>query len=279
MYRISPLLFVLCVGVSFLVGCDTTIKPFSGAKGYSVYGNLSFQKEAHFFRVRPLQQPLGSSVDSLNVAVTLTNRSTGESIVLQDSVVVFDGISTHNYWANFKVAPKTTYELQVEGSDRARTTVQTTTPTAVDPLIIPERVNECNPDTGPMRLDIRFRDVESPVEEVRVGFRYEDEQHWRPVAGVEPVPGRDEKSLEFNLTSVFASVVPSGIFVRQPPCSYLDRPKVRIAFLYPGVDRVTEQEDPLTTYDPTRQARVNNGIGFMGAFRRDTVSIDVSTGS
>lgn len=252
------------------VGCDDTVEPFSEAGAYSVYGNLSFQKEAHFFRVRPLKQPLDSTAESLDATVTLTNLSNGKTRTLRDSVISFEGIRTHNYWTTFKVEPTTTYELKVEDPEEPTTSVRTTTPTDVDPVVVPARGAEC----GDM-MEVRFREAESPVE-VYIGFRYEEKKHWVRRANVESVSGREDKVLRFSLSGVLGRVIPTGLR-EPPPCTQLDDPTLQIAVLYTDPERSVEEASLQVTIDPTEQERVENGVGFFGAFRRDTITAEVDT--
>lgn len=259
-------ILIIVVGV----GCDETVEPFSEAGAYSVYGNLSFQDEAHFFRIRPLKQPLDSSAESLDATVTLTNLSNGKTRTLRDSVITFEGIRTHNYWTTFKVEPTTTYELKVEDPEKQTTTVRTTTPTDADPVVVPAQGAECGDG-----MEVRFREAESPVE-VYVGFRYEEKKHWVRRANVESVSGREDKVLRFSLSGVLGSVIPTGLR-EPPPCTQLDDPTLQIAVLYSDPERNVEEASLQVTIDPTQQERVENGVGFFGAYRRDTITAEVDT--
>lgn len=269
--RIDLLLLIAAgvLGAGALIGCNDTIEPFSEMGSYSVYGNLSFQQEPHFFRVRPLKQSLNSSPESLDVTVTLTNRSNGRTRVLQDSVILFDGIRTHNYWSDFKVEPATTYELRVENSRLPPTSVQTTTPTGVDAVVIPDSVQECG------NVEVRFREAESPVE-IYVGFRFEGEMHWVRRAEVESPPNREHKVLQFELGSVLIAVIPTGLR-EPPPCTQLEDTTIQIAYLYVDPERSQETAGAQVTYDPTQQERIDNGVGFFGAYRRDTITAKADT--
>jgi hypothetical protein len=254
-----------------IVGCDDSIAPFSEESGYSVYGNLSFQSERHFFRVRPLSTPLDASPKSLPADVTLTNTSTGNQLSLQDSVIVFDGTRTHNYWVKFKVDPTTTYELTVKDPTRPTTRVRTTTPTDVNPVVTPERADEC----GEL-MELRFREAKAP-RRVSFGFWYQGEKHWvRPFGDIESTPRRDDFFLQFQPAGVLSQVIPHGL--RQPPpCTQLDDPTLQIEYLYTDPERTTDEVSPEITYDPTEQERIENGVGFFGAYRRDTMAVEVDT--
>lgn len=266
--------FTHVVAISFViiisVGCNGTVEPFSESGSYSVYGNLSFEEEAHFFRVRPLNQSLEASADSLNATVALTNQSDGTTRILEDSVVVFGGVPTHNYWAEFKVEPTTTYEMRITGPSGPATTVQTTTPTAVDPVVVPKRANKCG-----AVMEVRFREAKSPAA-IEVGFHYEGTEHWVRRSDVEDISAREDKILRFNVASLLCTVIPCGPF-EPPPCTQLDDPRLDIAYLYTDPERSAEDVNSEFSFDPTQQERVTNGVGFFGAFRRDTISAAVDT--
>lgn len=252
------------------MGCDNTIEPFSDTGSYSVYGNLSFQDEAHFVRVRPLKKPLGTSLDSLPVTVTLMNLSSGRARTLRDSVIVFDGVRTHNYWTRFKVEPSTTYELRVEDPDRPTTSVQTTTPTGLDPVMDPDSAEECSQE-----MVVRLREAKAPVE-IYIGFQYQGEKHWIRRAEFGSDPRHDDPILRFSPSSILSAEIPTGLR-EPPPCTRLDDTTLDIAFLYTDPERTVDEVDPLVSFDPTQQERVANGVGFFGAYRRDTVAVAVDT--
>jgi archaellum component FlaF (FlaF/FlaG flagellin family) len=266
----SFLIALFVVAGIVLFGCDNTIEPFSEKPAYSVYGYLTSQEEQQFIRVRPLQKPIGTSIESLDATVTLTNRTSGKTRTLQDSVIKFEGVSTHNYWEDFRPKPGTTYELSVDGPD-GTTRIETTTPTGTVPTVTPDRVEKCQ-----TTVQMVFREAAAPIR-LRIGFRYEGELHWIPRSDFQSPPNREDKVLRFFTPSVLGEVIPTG-FREPPPCLQLDSKTVYLAFLYADPNRSTEANTDLgAVFDPTESRRVEGGTGFFGAIRRDTLTMTIDT--
>jgi len=257
--------FVLLGGA--LVGCENTIEPFSEAGAYSVYGNLSLADQKHFFRVKPLNRPIGSE-EPLDVTVTLTNQSDGTTRTLRDSVIVFDGAPTHNYWTAFRPEPATAYELTVERADGTVTRAQATTPTAVDPEVMPSE-----PETCRTEVRVVFREAVAP-RTVAVGFRYEGTMHWvSRSSDIGSPPNRDALGLRFTPQSILVTEVPGRL--GESRCVKLEHATLYVRVLYTG-SRSERSIDELN-FDPTESRQVTNGTGFFGTVRRDTVTLEVDT--
>lgn len=272
---------VVAITVILVVfGCEESITPLSDSGSYSVYGNLSSQKESHFFRVRPIDRSLGGvSVDSLDAEVTITNQSSGITHHLKDSVVVFGDTRTHNYWSKFKVAPTTTYEVKVDGPGRSATTAQVITPTATDAVVVPERRGCRTPLQTPTppstTIEVRFEEAKSPFGEISVGFQWGGEKRWVVREGLETVSSGTE-GIRFAVRPTLTEKIPAPTLRDPTPvCAKLDDPTLEIAYLYTRGSE--EGADPQLRFDPTQQERVVNGLGFFGAYRRDTVSVEVDT--
>lgn len=127
-------IFIIFI-VAIFSGCDNTFHPFvEGRVPYSVYGYLEAGRDTNFVRVTELDNPLlaGSTRELHIKKVTLTNLKTGAQQILQDSVVRFDSVYTHNFYTTLNIVPGTTYKLKVEGSDGELTT-STTVPSVVNP--------------------------------------------------------------------------------------------------------------------------------------------------
>lgn len=258
---------LLAVLTGVLAGCDNTIEPFSEAGAYSVYGNLCLADQAHFFRVKPLNRAI-SSQEPLDVTVTLTNQSDGTTRTLRDSVIVFDGTPTHNYWTAFRPEPSTAYELTVEREDGTGTRAQATTPTAVDPAVVPSE-----PETCRTEVRVIFRDAVAP-RAAAVGFRYEGTMYWvsrSPSIG--PLPDRETQGLRFTPQSILATEVPGRL--GESRCVKLNHDTLYVRFVYTG-SRSIESGVGLN-FDPTESRQVTNGTGFFGTVRRDTVTLTVDT--
>ena len=270
-FALRSLLLALFVVVGALFSsCDNTIEPFSEQPAYSVYGYLTSQEEKQFIRVRPLRKPIGASIESLDATVTITNQESGATRTLQDSVITFEGVDTHNYWTMFRPKSSATYELVVDGSD-GTTRIEATVPTGVDPTVTPDRAESC--DT-PVRMV--FREAETPAT-VNIGFRFDGELHWVPRSDFDSPSGQEDKVLVFFPSSVLGEVIPTGLR-EPPPCTQLDSEKVYLAFLYADPERSTENDrDFDVAFDPTESRRVEGGSGFFGTIRRDTLTMEIDT--
>lgn len=126
---VRPVTAVLLLGVALLTACDNTLEPLNTEKGtYSIYGYLDVRDAVNYIRVKNLNIPLQSDTFSvLDADVTLTDVDRGSSAMLTDTVVVFDGVQTHNFMTRMDIRPETTYRLTVD--DRKGTTVSATTTT------------------------------------------------------------------------------------------------------------------------------------------------------
>lgn len=111
-------------------GCDNSMNPLNEKKGiYSIYGYLDILDEVNYIRVKDMNIPLvADTTETIDATVTLTNMETGESQVLQDSVVQFDSVMTHNFRTTMDIRPRTTYRVEVEGSDGRSVSATATTP-------------------------------------------------------------------------------------------------------------------------------------------------------
>lgn len=134
-YIAKTLLFLVLSGM--LASCDNSIDAFQDDKGsYSVYGNLGVNQDTNFVRVYDLSTPLlTDSTRELDAQITLTNMETGQMQVLQDSIIRFDSIYTHNFFTTLDINYDTGYRLTVRGSDGKELSVTTTTPQKANTLI------------------------------------------------------------------------------------------------------------------------------------------------
>jgi len=250
-------------GLLLLAGCDTTLAPFAEETGVaSVYGVLTLSEGPSFIRVKNLNDPLiGDSTRTLDATVTLTNRETGATETLADSIVVFDGVYTHNFRADLDIQEETTYRITVDHPDgRARATATMPESTRVD--VRPEGPVACT-----QRVRLLFQNVPKPcLIRAEVGIPWRNDIHWIDLetsqSGNAPV-GRVTPS------SALREVVPESVLLSVGPpaeyCSLLFGP-VRIAYTHLGPDwpRDSVVADPF-------DSEVENGLGVFGGVHRDTI--------
>ncbi len=158
-----------------IVGCDNTIQPLDRDNGvYSIYGIFDLKKEINFVRVKDLNQTLlQDTSDTIDATVIIEDLQSGMSDVMQDSVVTFDGVKTHNFYTDLNILPDTRYRVSVERSDGRTVSAEVVTPTFAETSVEP--VNEdCL-----TRIDVTF----SPVADrntlrLSFGFNYKGQRWW-----------------------------------------------------------------------------------------------------
>ncbi len=253
----------LLLGLLLLGGCDTTFDPFAEETGVaSIYGVLTLSDAPSFIRVKNLNAPLvGDSTRVLDATVTLTNQETGATETLTDSVVVFDGVYTHNFRTDLGLQGETTYRITVESPNgRVRATATLPESTRVD--VRPTGAVSCT-----QQVQIFFQNVSAPrFVRAEVGIPWRNDVHWIDLetsqTGSVPV-GRVTPS------SALRQVVPESVLLSVGPpeeyCSLLFGP-LRIAYTHFGPDWPPDSvvADPFAS-------RVENGLGVFGGIHRDTV--------
>lgn len=270
----------LCAALVLLVGCENTIEPLSGDGGFSIHGFVNVSAERQFVRVRDLSSPLtANATRTIDATVTLKNVATGETTSMQDSVVVFQDVYTHNFWADVDIQAGTEYQVIVEGSDGARTVASTRTPDLV-------RV-EPEPPSGHCldNFKVWFRGItELNLITTRVGFRTGGSSVWlneEPAFERNASPGSDVR-LAFQPERILANEIPSQdnpdtSFRYEPRCLLLDTSALRVAFTHLGPAWSGQLPEGPLLFDPTDSRFVENGLGFFGGLRQDTVAVRVDT--
>lgn len=164
MMRTVTLFFIIGV----IAGCDTSVDPLDEKKGqYSIYGALNIYEDTNFVRVRDMNNSLTESeTRDLNIHVTMENIEMGLSEVLEDSIVYFDGVYTHNFETTLDIAPDTRYIITVE--DSVGNTVRDTasTPKIVDTNVDPTG-KDCETD-----IVMSFMPISGSID-ISLGIYYE----------------------------------------------------------------------------------------------------------
>lgn len=191
------LLATLAVG-AVLAGCDDTLSTFDDRRGfYSIYGALDMDKEVNYIRVKDLSEPLeeGAGRD-LQVEVTLENLDRQETEVLEDSVIVFEGVYTHNFRTRMTIRSGERYRLRVEGAEGASTEANMRAPHRTEPRMEPVA------PTCTTSVELIFENVPDPSNlNVSVGFQLQNtlfQHRYFPEEGGDP----DEVTVEFTPKTV-----------------------------------------------------------------------------
>ena len=113
--------------------CDNTLE-LTDPSGdqFSVYGVLDMNKDLNIIRIKDLKVPIEAMAkEPLDAMVVLENITTGEVEVLRDSVVVFDGVPTYNFYTEMEITPESDFLLTI-----TRQNGEMTTATALSPNIL-----------------------------------------------------------------------------------------------------------------------------------------------
>lgn len=110
------LLVISCI-VLLGIGCEPSFDPIQeNDRHYSVFGYLNASADTQFVRIEKLRDSLATgTLPNLDAEVTLTNTSTGESVLMQDSLFEYPQGQAHNFYTTFEIDPGGSYELVVEG--------------------------------------------------------------------------------------------------------------------------------------------------------------------
>ncbi len=124
---------LLVAAVSWLSACDTTVDRFSEGESdfvYNIVGFLQTETDTQFVRVqgiRPSVDPV--PVESLEARVSLIDRTTGEEIIMRDSLIQLDsGNAGHLFFAVMPVTAGRTYEIRAEDGLGRATVASTLVP-------------------------------------------------------------------------------------------------------------------------------------------------------
>ena len=285
-------------------GCDNTIEPFSGRSAFSIYGYLDLTSQRQFIRVKDMNQPLvQDSTQTIDATVTLENLDDGTSYAMQDSAIAFDGVYTHNFWVDLPVEPDTKYRVTVTRSDGVTSQSMTRTPRAITPASSPRNGNCLTTFT------VRFPGISNAerIRQMAVGFLPEGDpgsggsppldrdrdpddtprQAWIWVSAdafdgisISTFGGARDLQLRFTPESVLGTEIesvnrpPPGVYY--PRCLKLGDDRIRVAYLQLGPDWFDLPPGEVN-FDPAESGFVENGLGFLGALRRDTMSVTVDT--
>ena len=269
--------FVLVLLLSSIVvaGCDNSLEPISDEAGFSIYGALSLSTDRQLIRVRDLRAPLTpEATETLEAEVFLERLSDGRRIQMVDSVIAFDGVFTHNFRAVEDLQPDTDYRLIAQRPDGTQSTVTARTPPVVPEVTLPDSSNCLQ------QFRVTFPGI-TDIRQIRasIGYTTDLETVW-----VDTVPSDFETDpnqnlvLEFRPESVLETTIPRQdqprpISLYAPRCLALASERIQVAYLHFG----PEWSGALETFDPTESGRVENGLGFFGALRRDTTFVEVDT--
>jgi len=248
---------------------------------YSVYGALDLHSTSHVFRVRDLKREFQSGYHELDVTVYFDDLEEGTTEILRDSIVAFSDNYTHNYILNRKLDPRKTYKVKVDDPDGRSVSSRFTTPGVGRVFIDPYHNIPPTPVSCFSFVHIHFRNV-APDEQIRywVEFEYNGTLYSRELTGSCPKTYYPESKelILFTDTRILLSWV-FGNEIGEPRCRQPVIPKVscselssdRVIIRYRQLGPDWESIYPVINIDPRSVGDVENGIGFVGAYREETV--------
>lgn len=123
---LSLLLLLL---IALQSGCDPSFAPIqNNDQYYSIFGYLNASADTQFVRIEELRDSLFMDAPAhLNVKVTLTDITTGQSTQMHDSLFHYPDGDAHNFYSTMEIHPKETYRLEVKNGN-ANTSAQVEIP-------------------------------------------------------------------------------------------------------------------------------------------------------
>ena len=260
--------FVLATAVLLVsVSCESSLDPLEEKAGrYSVYGALNLQKDTNYVRVKNLNLPLSEEgSQQFNATVRLEHLESGSTEVLPDSIVVFEGVRTHNFQTTMDIVPDTRYQVTVDGAGGGPVQVTGTTPKVATTDVDPTREDCRTP------LEISFEPVTGSVEMsigVYYGNRLRSFTH-----RISSSEGSEKASLVLTPEQILKRALGknlAGDRLDDPVrCHDLSRPDVQVNYNVYGPDFF----DEIPSGDPS----LPKEFGRFGGFYRGAFSFKIDT--
>ncbi|MEM1126455.1 MAG: hypothetical protein AAGI71_07375 [Bacteroidota bacterium] len=147
-------------------GCEADVSPLVGEdRYYSLYGVLNPRTDTQTVVVFPIESTLRTlPEESLDARFTSVEQETGQTVVWQDSILSTEQGAVHVFWAPFQAQFGSAYELNVERSDGATSSVSLQVP--------PEAAFEIGPATlgPPVTQTVFVRPDVERLAQVRVTY-------------------------------------------------------------------------------------------------------------
>lgn len=252
-------------------GCDNSLDPLDEERGvYSIYGYLNIYEDINYIRVKNLNTSLQQdTTDQIDAEVTFENLDSGLTETLEDTIVEFEGIKTHNFKTTIDIKPETKYRVEVERSDGRTTSATATAPPIAKTDVNPVGANCTTP------VDISFEPVQNQLAlKVDIGFDYNNTTYWV----------RSNRFITDSEDKITISVTPFRILEEVfavPPapnnsyqegevfCHELNSDIFKVHYSHYGPDLFTN------TISDT--LRIPGGTGRFGALYKDSFSFKIDT--
>ena len=263
-YAVRGLILLLVVGAS--LGCDNSLDPIDKKKGlYSVYGSLDIKESVNYIRVKELNTPLGpDSTNQIDADVQLTNLNTGNTATLQDTVVQFDGVNTHNFYTAMNITPQTDYKLSIERSDGRLAEAVTKTPHIASTQVGPKN------ETCFQSVELSLQPVGEREElRVEVGFEADNKLFWTSISLEEDEQSPDRLYARFSPKQILNRVYnPNSPNENGLCCFQLTSKFLYVRYTHFGPDFLEGTTDTVA---------IESGTGTFGAHYDRSFSFPIDT--
>ena len=278
----SSLLCIICmIAVVPFMGCiERNIEGFEENAGlYSVYGSLNADSDFHYVRVKDAQMPaIPDSSNPFDGTVIFEDLEEGTETLLNRTEMKISDYYVNNFALIETLTPGKSYRLKVEGPEGKMVTTTTRVPEITEVSIEPGNIANCE-----TMIEFTFKNVKYP-EHVRmeVGFgRYRSEIGL--VAQLEHRDDKDEMFVKMNIRNLLVEVAPprSEVIISasdprtlESPrfhCSRFDKFTIWYTHYGPEWDLFSPGFFP---HDPLQWQDVENGLGFLGSFRRGSAIVE-----
>lgn len=257
----SKVLLTALLVASGMSACDYSIAPLDEGRGnYSIYGYLDLNEPHSYIRVKDLKQPNTQEATlEIDYSVTFENLETGESEVLEDSVVRFPVAYTHNFRTTLDITYDTPYRVTVEGPSGKSAYATTRTPGRLE--------REVGPTGAPCNRTVRISFF--PIENrnalvLDAGFELDGELIWQPVTYDFTSPS-GVSVFDFSPEELIAD---AGYDI---PCSRLDSDLIHVRYTHYSTDFFERIN--------TDSLDIPGGAGRFGALEREQFTFTIDTGS
>lgn len=244
-----------------LMGCDNTIDPLNQNRGkYSIYGHLDMNDSLNYVRVKNLNRPLSiSGSKPLDLKVSLTNQTKGITNVLQDTVVSFDSVKTHNYRAAMNIEAGNQYLLSILGPDKEKYSTGATAPRRSKTDVAPTNENCLT------SINVSFQPIKKKLDlDIEIGFVYDGQRYWVPFNQISSNPN-ETMSVSFEPIDILGAVFDTPQQQQTVWCWELDSKQFYVRYVHYGPDYF---EDKTNSSDL---------IGEFGVFYQEQFSFPIDT--
>ena len=271
----SLLLFMILISVLPWLGCiERNIDGFEENAGlFSVYGALDADRNFNYIRVKDTRIPaLPDSSLPFEGTVIFEDLEEGTETILDRKERYISGYYVNNFQLNETLVPGKSYKLKVEGPEDRSVVTNTTVPEITEVSVKPENISSCE-----TLIEFTFKNVKHP-EHIRMEVAFGG---WRSeiglVAQLEHREDKDEMFVKMNIRNLLVEVFPPSrqtiISTNDPrdlksprfTCSRFDEFRVWYTHYGPEWDIFSPGFFPP---DPLQWQDVENGLGFLGSFRR-----------